>query len=163
MILLAVVIACTVLYMLMREYLPIIVYVEDGGCRVQAVRKTGLYELRASSKVVVPSYNWRIVPTNVTVAPFGSFVVRGHHISLFGSVGCRVYAVPAIKMIGAEVMPAVFNDMPRTPIEVLVTNLNPKFPYIARAGEVIAYLELFRVPSYHLFHVVKEVENGTTE
>ena len=159
------VIACILMYayVILRERLPIVVYLEEGGSVVTAVGKTGLYELRASSKVVIPSYNWRIVPTNVTIAPFGDFLYRGHRIALFGNVGCRVYSTPETKMKGAEVMPAVFNALPRKPIEVIVTNLNPKFPYVAREGDIVAYLELFRVPNYHLFHVVKEVDDGTTD
>jgi hypothetical protein len=147
-------------YLLFREYLPVFAYVEADTIVVKSVGKMGLYELLASEKVAIPSYNWRTVPTGVTIAPFGSFLFRGRLICLFGNVGCRVYSVPEVKVRGAEVMPYVFNDIPRRPIELIVTNLNPKYPYIARKGEVIAYLEVFRVPSYHLLHVVKEEIDG---
>jgi len=150
-----------VAYLLFREHLPVIVYAEAGLFK-KAEGKTGLYELRSSKKVPIPSYNWRVVPTNLIIAPFGSFLFRGRRICLFGNVGCRVYSSPDVKMAGAEVMPYVFNDLPRKPIELIVTNLNPKYPYIARPGEVIAYLELFRVPSYHLFYVSKEVSDDGT-
>ena len=148
---------CVVGYMLLREHLPIVVYASADTQVTVAPGKTGLYELRAAQKVVIPSYNWRTVPTNVVVAPVGTFLFRGRRICLFGNVGCRVYPIPEIKMTGADVLPSVHNDLPRKPIEVIVTNLNPKFPYIARKGAVIAYLEVFRIPRYQFVHIVKEV------
>lgn len=159
MIVLSIVFVLVLTYFLFRENLPVVVYTDRDGMFKKAEGKTGLYELRVARKVPIPSYNWRAVPTNVTIAPFGSFVYRGRQVCLFGNVGCRVYSVPEVKMTGAEVMPYVFNDLPRKPIEVIVTNLNPNRPYIAREGEIIAYLEVFRVPSYHLFHVLKEVND----
>lgn len=157
----AILLLILVLYLAIREHLPIVVYTAAGGMVRRAKNTVGLYELRVAVKTPVPSWQWRAIQTNTTIAPFGTFMFRGRLVSLFGTVGCRVYPVPEIKMKGAEVMPCVFNEIPHKPIEVIVTNLNPKFPYIAREGELIAYIEFFRVPSYHLVHIVKEENNDT--
>jgi hypothetical protein len=141
------------LYILLREYAPVVVYVDEGFPLKPVKGQVGLYELRASQKVAVPSYNWRVVPTGVMVAPFGTFVCCGRRVSLFGQVGCRVYSTKEIKMAGVDVLPYVYNEVPHKTIELVLTNLNPKFPVIARKGQVVAYLEVFRTPSYRLVHI----------
>lgn len=150
-------------YLLFREYAPVVVYIDEGHPLQPVKGQVGLYELRASEKVAVPSYNWRVVPTGLMVAPFGTFVWRGHLVSLFGHVGCRVYSTKEIKMKGVDVLPYVYNEVPHRPIELVLTNLNPKYPVIARKGEVIAYLEVFRTPSYHLIHVEKVLRTAVKE
>jgi len=133
----------------------------DGYTVERVVGKVGVYALKASEKVAIPSYNWREVPTGVAIAPFGSILVRGKVYNLFGQVGCRVYPVPELKMKGVDVLPTIYNSVPREPIKVIMTNMNPKYPFVARDGTVIAYLELIRVPSFKLVHFTEEEINGT--
>jgi len=148
------------LYFLLRHYLPTIVYITDGYKVQRVVGKVGVYALRASEKVPVPSYNWREVPTGVSIAPFGSIIIRGKIYNLFGQVGCRVYPIPELKMKGVDVLPTIYNNVPREPIKVILTNMNPKYPFIAKEGAVIAYLELIRVPSFKLVTFTKEEINA---
>jgi len=148
------------LYFVLRQYLPIVVYSTSGYTVEKAIGKVGLYTLKAAEKTPVPSYNWREVPTGISIAPFGTFLVRGRVYSLFGQVGFRVYPTSELKMKGVDVLPAVYNSVPREPIKVILTNMNPKYPYIAKEGAVIAYLEFVRIPSFTMVNFNKEEVNA---
>jgi hypothetical protein len=147
-----VIIALVILYVIVWRNLPVIVYVSNGFKIDKVIGKVGVYTLRAAEKVPIPSYNWREVETGVSIAPFGSFTIGKRTFNIFGQVGFHVYSIPEIKMKGVDVLPTIYNDIPREPIKVIMTNTNPKYPYIVKEGDIIAYLELVRLPSFRLIH-----------
>jgi len=132
------------IYFIIRNYLPVFI-IND---KFKSSYKFGnIYELRAAEKVPIPSFNWREISTGTYVVPFGSIAIGKKFINIFGKVGCRIYPIPNLKMRGIDTTLLHFFD--REEIKVILTNNNPKYPYIVRKGDVIAYLEIYKLPLFN--------------
>lgn len=147
-----IVLAIVVLYMIIRLLQPVFVLKKDKS-RFILSAGSSLYTIHATEKVIIPTGQWREIPTGVTLAPFGVVKIGKYTFYPFGRVVYRVYSLPESKLKGLEILPTVYSMVPRKEIALIGTGWNPKNAFVVHEGDPVAYVEFYRVPSVKLWEI----------
>jgi hypothetical protein len=114
-----------------------------------------LYVIYATDRVIIPTGQWREIPTGVTLAPFGVVKIGKYTFFPLGRMVCRVYSLPELKLKGLEILPTVYSMVPRKEITLIGTGWNPKSAFVVHAGDPVAYVEFYRVPMIKLWEIIQ--------
>ena len=147
-----VLLAIVALYILARLLQPVLVLKKDKS-RFAMLTGSSLYTIHATEKVIIPTGQWREIPTGITLAPFGVVKIGKHVFYPLGRVVYRVYSLPESKLKGLEILPTVYSMIPRKEIMIIGTGWNPKNAFIVHEGDPVAYVEFYRVPLVKLWEI----------
>ena len=148
----ALLMAIAVVYAVVRSIQPVFV-IRKNKSRFTLLSGSSLYQIHSTEKVIIPTGQWREIPTGVTLAPFGVIKFGKHTFYPFGRLVYRVYTIPESKLKGLEILPTVYSVIPRQEIVIIGTGWNPKSAFVVHEGDPIAYVEFYRVPFVKLLEM----------
>ena len=144
--------ALLVLYLIARSLQPVLV-LRKNKSQFSLLPGSSLYTIHATEKVIIPTGQWREIPTGITLAPFGVLKLGKYTFYPFGQVVYRVYSLPESKLKGLEILPTVYTMVPRKEVVLIGTGWNPKNAFVVHEGDPVAYVEFYRVPSIKLWEI----------
>jgi len=120
----------------------------------KSYNKASCWDIFSVEDVTIPSNSWKEINTGIVFIPWPYIYIPFLGITFMplGNVAAKIYTIPGLALKkGVRINIGMINYNTRNTISVIMYNHNQVYPVRFRAGDKIAQIEFYRVPSVLIF------------